>query len=131
MCFSMKSLVQTVSPNPILCISGWNLILITDCARSISQLFISDLCIHKCSFLLNVHWVLWQCHYVVMPTLKTKVTAIQFAIQMLSPDMTTCCCRSCAVVLYFVFWGSSRNAGSWNVIPRCRLRYFQNTKRYI
>ncbi len=41
------SLVQTVSPNPILCISGWNLIWITDCPHSISQLSISDLCVHK------------------------------------------------------------------------------------
>ncbi len=44
------SLVQTVSPNPILCISGWNLIWITDCPHSISQLFISDLCVHKRAF---------------------------------------------------------------------------------
>ncbi len=44
------SLVQTVSPNPILCISGWNLIWITDCPHSISLLFISDLCVHKRSF---------------------------------------------------------------------------------
>ncbi len=42
--------VQTVSPNPILCISGWNLIWITDCPHSISQLSISDLCVHKRSF---------------------------------------------------------------------------------
>ncbi len=44
------SLVQTVSPNPILCISGWNLIWITDFPHSVSQLFISDLCVHKHSF---------------------------------------------------------------------------------
>ncbi len=42
-----NSFVQTVSPNPILCISGWNRIWITDCPHSISQLFISDLCVHK------------------------------------------------------------------------------------
>ncbi len=36
-------------------------------------------------------------------------TAIQFAIQMLSYR------RGCAVVLYFVLWGSGRNAGSLNV----------------
>ncbi len=45
------SLVQTVSPNPILCISGWNLIWITDFPHSVSQLFISDLCVHRCSFI--------------------------------------------------------------------------------
>ncbi len=45
--FGVISFVQTVSPNPILCISGWNLIWITDCPHSILQLFISDLCVHK------------------------------------------------------------------------------------
>ncbi len=45
-----RSFVQTVSPNPILCISGWNRIWITDCPHSISQLFISDLCVHNRSF---------------------------------------------------------------------------------
>ncbi len=44
-----------------------------------------------------------------MPMRKTTVTAIQFAIQMLSYR------RGCAVVLYFVFWGSGRNTGSLNV----------------
>ncbi len=39
--------IETFSPNPILCISGWNLIWITDCPHSISQLSISDLCVHK------------------------------------------------------------------------------------
>ncbi len=42
--------IQTVSPNPILSISGWYLIWITDCPHSISKLFISDLCVHKHSF---------------------------------------------------------------------------------
>ncbi len=40
-----------------------------------------------------------------MPTLKTTVTAIQFAIQMSYR-------HGCAVVLYFVFWSSGRNAVS-------------------
>ncbi len=43
-----------------------------------------------------------------MPTLKTTVTAIQFAIQMSYR-------RGCAVVLYFVLWGSGRHAGSLNM----------------
>ncbi len=47
------SLVQTVSPNPILCISGWNPIWITDCPHSILQLFISNLCVHEGSFVLT------------------------------------------------------------------------------
>ncbi len=46
----LLSFVQTVSPNPILCISGWNLIWITDCPHSILQLSLSDLCVHKRSF---------------------------------------------------------------------------------
>ncbi len=45
-----------------------------------------------------------------MPTLKTTVTTIQFAIKMLSYRC------SCAVVLYYVLWGSGRNAGSLNVL---------------
>lgn len=58
-----------------------------------------------------------------MPTLKTTVTAIQFAIQMLSYR------RGCAVVLYFVLWGSGRNAGSLNmrlysVLPSPLLFFF-------
>ncbi len=43
-----------------------------------------------------------------MPMLKTTVTAIQFAIQMSYR-------RGCAVVLYFVLWGSGRHAGSLNM----------------
>ncbi len=42
-----------VSPNPILCISGWNRIWITECPHRISQLFESDLCVHKRSFVFN------------------------------------------------------------------------------
>ncbi len=41
--------------------------------------------------------------------LLTAVTAIQSAIQILSY------CLGCAVVLYFVLWGSGRNAGSLNM----------------
>ncbi len=102
----LLSFVQTVSPNLILCISGWNLIWITDCPHSVSQLFKSDLCVHK-RFLVFTECALvsmvMRC--VVMPMLKTTVTAIQFAIQMSYR-------RGCAVVLYFVLWGSGRNAGS-------------------
>ncbi len=57
-----------------------------------------------------------------MPTLKTTVTAIQFAIQMSYH-------RGCAVVLYFVLWGSGRYAGSLNmrlysVLPSPQFSFF-------
>ncbi len=74
--------------------------------------FLSDLCVQKRFFgLRNVRWFLWQCLCVVMLTLKTTITAIQFAKQMLSYNMTMLPSRS----FIFHLMRHGRNTGSWNV----------------
>ncbi len=123
----LLSIVQTVSPNPILCISGWNLIWITDCPHSISQLSISDLCVHKRFFIFT------ECALVsmVMP-LRC------YAYAKNNSNSNTVC--NTDVLPSRLRCSSSGHAGSFNmrlysVLPSplfsfffC-LHYFQNTKR--
>ncbi len=132
----MKSLVHTVSPNPILCVSGWNLIWITDCPHSILQLFICDLCVHKRSF------VFTECALVSMLMLlpcyaytknnsnsntvrntddlssRLRWSIIFRLVRQRQKCRKLCgfipCCRLHYLAFFF-----------------CRLRYVQNTKRCV
>lgn len=55
-------------------------------------------------------------------SVATTLTAIHFAIQMVSYNMMTfCCCR-----LYWILWGRDRNIRSWNALPS--LQRSQNSK---
>ncbi len=108
-CLGTLKPCSNCQPKSDLCISGWNMIWITDCPHSILQLFISDLWVHK-RFVSPPFFTECALVSMVMPLpcyayAKTTVTAIQIAIQMSFH-------RGCAVVLYFVLWGSGRNAGS-------------------
>ncbi len=133
------SLVQTVSPNPILCISGWNLIWITDCPHSVSQLFISNLCVHKRSF------VFTECALVsmVMP-LRCYAYAKNNSNSntVCNTDVVLPSWLRCSIIFRLLRqWQKHRKlecaalfraaiSASFLCLFFC-LRYFQNTKRYV
>ncbi len=107
-------------------------VIVIWCLRNIIWviIWVTDLCVHKRSFVSRiVCWFLLQCRCIIMPTLKT-ITAIQFAIQMLSYDMTTCCRRAGLINLSFEAVAETQEAGMRGFILCCRLAYFQDSKRY-
>ncbi len=138
------SFVQTVSPNPILCISGWNLIWITDCPHSISQLFISDLCVHtrflfftECALVSMVMPLRCNAYAknnsnsntvcntdVVLPSRLRCSIIFRLVRQRQKRSKLECVAYSMlqtsATLLFFLFF-----------IFFCCLRYFQNTKRCV
>ncbi len=71
----------------------------------------SDLCVPWCChFTECLHWFIWQWH---MPMLKTKITAIQFAIK-ICYNIT--CFRHAG--FYYVLWGSDRNVGKLECVKK-------------
>ncbi len=137
----LLSFVQTVSPNPILCISGWNLIWITDCPHSILQLSLSDLCVHKRSF------VFTECALVSM------VMSLRYAYAKNNSNSNTVCNTDvlplrlrCSIIFRLVKQRQTCRKLEYAALFRAAvsaiflfiffylffcLRYFQNTKRCV
>ncbi len=95
------SLVQTVSPNQILCISGWNLIWITDCPHSVFT---------ECAL---VSMVMPLRCYTSAKNNNNSNTICNTAVVLRHDNILPS--RWIIIIMDFILWGSGRNAGSWNV----------------